>query len=222
MTRQQFEARYLQTLNPQQKQAVQTVNGPVLLLAVPGSGKTTVLVTRLGYLVYCCGIAPNQILTMTYTVAATGEMQQRFTKLFGPEYAANMEFCTINGLSNRIVQYYARHHGRREPFDVISSEDSTDIITKLYRDINHEFPTNSMINTTRSNISYIKNKMLTPEEIEQMEGVDNLPALYRAYCSELKQRALMDYDDQLSYALTILKTIPMFWSISKTATPTCV
>ena len=57
----------------------------MLLLAVPGSGKTTVLVTRLGYMLCCCGIAPDQILTMTYTRAAAGEMKQRFAALFGQD-----------------------------------------------------------------------------------------------------------------------------------------
>ena len=68
--------------DPQQEAAIQTVDGPVLLLAVPGSGKTTVLVTRLGYMVLCRGVAPESILTMTYTVAATADMRQRFSALY--------------------------------------------------------------------------------------------------------------------------------------------
>ena len=66
-----FETAHLAALNDQQRAAVEAVNGPVLLLAVPGSGKTTVLITRLGYMTEVCGIAPETILTMTYTVAAT-------------------------------------------------------------------------------------------------------------------------------------------------------
>ena len=72
-------------LNEQQRVAVQAVNGPVLLLAVPGSGKTTVLVTRLGYMIYGCGISPSSILTLTYTVAATNDMRERFGRFFGEE-----------------------------------------------------------------------------------------------------------------------------------------
>ena len=78
VTPEQFAKDHLSRLNARQREAVLAVDGAVLLLAVPGSGKTTVLVTRLGYMVYCCGIAPTQILTMTYTVAATDEMRQRF------------------------------------------------------------------------------------------------------------------------------------------------
>ena len=66
----QFKAQFSPNLDPQQEAAVQTVEGPVLLLAVPGSGKTTVLVTRLGYMRFVTGIPPERILTMTYTVSA--------------------------------------------------------------------------------------------------------------------------------------------------------
>lgn len=85
MDREAFDRKYAARLNRQQQEAVHAVEGPVLLLAVPGSGKTTVLVTRLGYMLCCCGIAPDQILTMTYTRAAAGEMKQRFAALFGQD-----------------------------------------------------------------------------------------------------------------------------------------
>ena len=85
MTFQEFREQYKIQLNKQQLEAVQAVEGPVLLLAVPGSGKTTVLVTRLGYMICCKGIAPENILTLTYTVAATRDMGERFGKIFGSE-----------------------------------------------------------------------------------------------------------------------------------------
>ena len=75
MTPEEFSAQYMAHFSAQQKAAVQAVNGAVLLLAVPGSGKTTVLVTRLGYLALCCGVDPGSILVMTYTVAATQELR---------------------------------------------------------------------------------------------------------------------------------------------------
>ena len=90
-------------LNAQQSEAVKTVEGPVLLLAVPGSGKTTVLVLRLGYMILNCGIAPENILTVTYTVAATQDMAKRFAGYFGGELAARLEFRTINGICAETV-----------------------------------------------------------------------------------------------------------------------
>ena len=98
MTWQEFEQQFSIQLNEQQKSAVQSVDGPVLLLAVPGSGKTTVLVTRLGYMIYCKGMDPGKILTVTYTVAATKDMADRFAAKFGQEMAERLEFRTINGI----------------------------------------------------------------------------------------------------------------------------
>ena len=83
MTLQEFITKFNVKLNKQQLEAVQSVEKPTLLLAVPGSGKTTVLVTRLGYMIYCLGIRPEEILTVTYTVAATNDMRKRFASILG-------------------------------------------------------------------------------------------------------------------------------------------
>ena len=96
----------------QQLQAIETIDGPVLLLAVPGSGKTTVLVSRVGYLCLARGIPPEQILTMTYTVAAARDMRTRFTALFGEQAAQRLEFRTINGVCSQIIRTYERRLGR--------------------------------------------------------------------------------------------------------------
>ena len=85
-------------LNGQQWEAVCSTDGPILLLAVPGSGKTTVLVTRLGYMVYCAKIAPENILTVTYTVAAARDMAERFDSIFGGGLKERLEFRTIIGI----------------------------------------------------------------------------------------------------------------------------
>lgn len=105
MTRSEFDRKYTSQLNPQQLAAVHAVGGAVLLLAVPGSGKTTVLVTRLGYMLCCCGISPDAILTMTYTKAATREMQKRFVRLFGQDCPQVPEIRTINGVSSKIIDF---------------------------------------------------------------------------------------------------------------------
>ena len=205
MTQTEFAQQYLTSFNPQQREAVQTVDGPVLLLAVPGSGKTTVLVARLGYMVLCKEIPPEQILTMTYTVAATAEMRQRFAARFGETLAGAMEFRTINGVSSRMIAYYSRHYGKREPFPVIENQQAAMIVSELFRELYGEFPTESDIKELRTEITYIKNQMLTEEEILEREFDLQL---YRRYCARLRQEHLMDYDDQMSYALTILKNYP--------------
>ena len=88
-----WKATWKAPLNPQQEAAVQAAQGPVLLLAVPGSGKTTVLIHRLGYLIFCLGVAPEQILTVTYTVAATRDMAARFARTFGETCPTGWSFA---------------------------------------------------------------------------------------------------------------------------------
>ena len=124
MDNEEFLKRYTTHLNENQLRAVQTVDGPVLLLAVPGSGKTTVLVTRLGYMIYCRKIDPRKILTLTYTVSATHDMKIRFEKIFGEEYSEALEFRTINGICYKMIQQYARMTGRGEDsiFRLITDE----------------------------------------------------------------------------------------------------
>ena len=80
MTYDEFLKQHNVSLNEQQSAAVQAINGPTLLLAVPGSGKTTVLVTRIGYMIYCCNIDPRSILTVTYTKAAAEDMKKNGAK----------------------------------------------------------------------------------------------------------------------------------------------
>lgn len=209
MTREEFDQQYTQGLNPQQREAVHTAEGPVLLLAVPGSGKTTVLVTRLGYLVCCLGVPPEEILTMTYTVAATEEMRQRFGARFGQDQAAAMEIRTINGVSAKIIEYYSRNHGKGEPFSVVENHEAARLVSRLYQELYGEFPDEGTVRDVRTEITFIKNSMLTQAELEERDCLlDRMPQLYRRYCAALRRRRWMDYDDQMTYALTILRTCP--------------
>ena len=209
MQKETFIKQYAAGLNPQQLAAVQAVHGPVLLLAVPGSGKTTVLVTRLGYMVLCCDVPPAQILTMTYTVAATHEMRGRFAARFGAELAGQMTFRTINGLSAVILQYYSRVYSRRQPELLTNEGDITRMLTDIWQQVNREFPTESTLKELRTAITYIKNMALADEEIEGLEtDLANLPELYRRYQAALKRAGQMDYDDQMVFALQILRAAP--------------
>ena len=116
MTEKEFDKKYTLHLNDQQREAVHAADGAVLLLAVPGSGKTTVLITRLAYMLCCRGIPADRILTMTYTVAATKAMGQRFRVCFGEDCPQTPEFRTINGVSSKIIEYYSRTHGSGQAF----------------------------------------------------------------------------------------------------------
>ena len=206
-------------LNAQQSEAVKTVEGPVLLLAVPGSGKTTVLVLRLGYMILNCGIAPENILTVTYTVAATQDMAKRFAGYFGGELAARLEFRTINGICAKIIAYYSRMIGKK-PFELVTDEKSTaGILTQIYQQVEQTWPTEADLRNVRTLITYIKNQMLTEKEIKALSkqkgsplrAADcdiNIAAIYERYNRWLREQHLMDYDDQMVYALTILRKVP--------------
>jgi len=210
INRQEFDSRYLERLNDHQRTAVQTIDGNVLLLATPGSGKTTVLVTRLGYMVCCLGIDPKHILTMTYTKAATSDMKARFTQLFGSEAANGLEFRTINGVSAKIISDYVRTY--RRPGSPELQEDEKEIfaiIRQIYQTVNNEFAEESLLRDIKSGFTYVKNMMLSDAEIDRYQsGIDNFLELYRRYQAELQKRGIMDYDDQMVYAHKILCSKP--------------
>lgn len=207
MDREAFDRKYAARLNRQQQEAVHAVEGPVLLLAVPGSGKTTVLVTRLGYMLCCCGIAPDQILTMTYTRAAAGEMKQRFAALFGQDCPHPPEIRTINGVSSKIIAYYAQNCGKRPPFILAEDESAlAKLVSDLYRDLCGEYPTQSVVKELRKSIAYAKNMMLPEERLGELDtGFEKFPELYREYGKALRDNEWMDYDDQMVYAKKILE-----------------
>lgn len=206
----EFETTFSVKLNQQQKEAVQSTKGPVLLLAVPGSGKTTVLVTRLGYMIYCRNIPPESILTVTYTVAATKDMSERFAVRFGEDMAKRLEFRTINGICAMIIQYYGRRIGKT-PFELLKDEKATTgMLIKICQDHGMGYPTESDLKNVRTLITYIKNMMLNEEELQKLEEESDIriAGIYREYCRQMREQKLMDYDDQMLYAYNILRKDP--------------
>lgn len=206
----EFETTFSVKLNQQQKEAVQSTKGPVLLLAVPGSGKTTVLVTRLGYMIYCRNIPPESILTVTYTVAATKDMSERFAVRFGEDMAKRLEFRTINGICAMIIQYYGRRIGKT-PFELVKDEKATTgMLIKICQDHGMGYPTESDLKNVRTLITYIKNMMLNEEELQKLEEESDIriAGIYREYCRQMREQKMMDYDDQMLYAYNMLRKDP--------------
>ena len=206
----EFETTFSVKLNQQQKEAVQSTKGPVLLLAVPGSGKTTVLVTRLGYMIYCKNIPPERILTVTYTVAATKDMSERFAVHFGEDMAKRLEFRTINGICARIIQYYGRRIGKT-PFELVKDEKATTgMLIRICQDHGMGYPTESDLKNVRTLLTYIKNMMLNEEELQKLEEESDIriAGIYREYCRQMREQKMMDYDDQMLYAYNMLRKDP--------------
>ncbi len=205
MSYQDFQEKYKIQLNRQQEEAVQTLQGKVLLLAVPGSGKTTVLVNRLGYMIYDQGISPKKILTVTYTVAATEDMKQRFQEVFGQEYGNQLEFRTINSLSQKILNYYGNLIGKKA-YSIIENSFQKRILKEIFQKVTDNFPTELDVNNIELAITFTKNMRFTLEQIEEFDWeVEEFCTIYKRYQEELKRHQLMDYDDQMVYARMFLE-----------------
>lgn len=207
MQYEELKQQYQIDLNPQQEAAVQAVDGAVLLLAVPGSGKTTVIISRLGYMIFCKNIRPEKILTVTYTVAATKDMEQRFRSKFGDAMANRLEFRTINGICHKILQYFGNLTGRY-PFEIADKE-AVSIMKNAYLSITRQYATENDSKKLQTAITYVKNMRLSRQEIQEYQSdIDQFPQIYEAYNNELISKKLMDYDDQMVYGLMILEQYP--------------
>ncbi len=205
-----FKAQFHIDLTKQQEEAVQAVEGPVLLLSVPGSGKTTVLVTRIGWMIYGCGVKPESILVLTYTVSAARDMEKRFAVKFGEELGKRVHFSTINSICHRIIYWYARVTGNTVFTFSDYSPKQAAFLSQAYTKVAHTFATESDLQDIRTQITYIKNMMLSADEIDALnEDLDyDIAQIYRGYKAFMRKEHLMDYDDQLVYAHLMIKSDP--------------
>lgn len=190
-------------LDEQQRAAAADCSGSSLLLAVPGSGKTTTLLARLENLLRS-GVPDTSVLVITFTNNAAEEMKQRFRRQYGNN---RVDFMTINSFCYRVVCFYADKTGRQKP------EDLTDTGLLLRRILvsvaGDSFPGESDIREFAQKITYIKNMQLSEGEIEKLR-IGDYPAkpLYDAYVRSMKAQNAMDYDDQLVYACKFLEKVP--------------
>lgn len=203
-----FTEKYRLNLTAEQIAAVKNTEGAVLLLATPGSGKTTVLVSRLGYMINVIGIPESAILTMTYTVAATRDMSQRYREIFYDCDTAP-EFRTINGVAWKINSYFEKAYSRSQPALISEDGERGKIIADICTELEYEYPDEATLSEISQYITYIKNMMLTSEEISEISADDyKMSQIYPAYCEKLKRLGKMDYDDQLIFAYKILNNFP--------------
>lgn len=202
----------------QQLQAIETIDGPVLLLAVPGAGKTTVMVSRIASMIYEHGIAPSSILTITFSKAGARDMRRRYEGLFGQLEKETPLFCTIHSFCYQVVGSYCQATGGVAP-RLIEARERSAALREIYQRINQEFLSEDLEEELVSNLSFIKNAMLRQEDVEQNEKqpaekrvletqIKNLWSIYKAYSNFKRDNGLMDFDDMLSYTLTILKKYP--------------
>lgn len=199
-----FKEKYRIELNKQQERALLAVEGSNLLLAVPGSGKTTVLVARLGHMVINKQIPPESILAVTYGKNADAEMRTRFSEKFGKGIGDRIDFRTINSLSYKIYSDYCNAYSKKirpQPSEGSRRRLLCEIFKKSYGKTASE---NDYLELSAA-ITYIKNMMLTDEQIVEIEKeYPHLNTMYQAYEAYLDQNGLMDFDDQMVFAHAIL------------------
>lgn len=210
-----METNYLKNLTDQQLQAACSIDKPTMLLAVPGSGKTTTLVSRLGYMIYERNIPAEKILTITYTDAASRDMKARFVRMFGSEgngegeggeKSADVKFQTINAFCQAVIYHYSRKKGS-EPFQLLDK--NIDILKEVYLKVQQERPQDSDLKDLQLIITHIKNQMLEKPQIAELKHERmKISELYETYIQTMRDRGLMDYDDQMVYAWRILNRYP--------------
>ena len=206
----QFEKKYsLEKLNEEQKTAVQTVKGPVLLLAVPGSGKTTVLTCRIGYMIYACNIKPKNILTVTYTVASAKDMKERYCKIFGEEHINELTFKTINSFAVMVLKVVKKAYPLAAVPTLAENRQINKIVTELYKNIYKEYPTEQEVDKIKNDIGYCKNMMIGPETMRDRNDTGTLfSLLFSSYNKALNKMGFMDFDDQIIFALEAFERLP--------------
>lgn len=186
---------YLDTLNKEQKEAVKHIDGPCLVVAGAGSGKTKVLTTRIAYLIEQ-GIYSGNILAITFTNKAAKEMKERISKIVENNYAF---VGTFHSFGLRVIKDNYEAIGLSKNFTILDSEDVLSIIKKILKDNGYDIKEVSP-NYIRSKISLIKNEMLSDAEISRLfltEYEQIAAKVYYEYEKVLKKNNVVDFDDLL-------------------------
>jgi DNA helicase-2/ATP-dependent DNA helicase PcrA len=203
---------YLEELNAVQRQAVTTTDGPVLVVAGPGSGKTRVLTYRVAYLIEQ-GVLPWQILALTFTNKAAREMKARIESVVG-DRANQIWAGTFHSLFARILRVEAEHIGYPANFTIYDTDDSKSLINNIVKRLNLDKNTYNT-NSIRQRISSAKSKLITPKRYTQNQDLlaqdrqANMPRfheIYTEYAARCKQAGAMDFDDLLYRLYELLQS----------------
>ena len=197
-------------LNPAQREAVEHVHGPLLVLAGAGSGKTRVLTTRIAALIDRHGVPPDRIFAVTFTNKAAGEMKQRIGRLLGRD-PSGLWIGTFHSLSARLLRREAELLGFTRQFTIYDEDDRLGLIKRLMEQRGHStklFPPRAV----QSLISAAKNRMVPPSELAAGAPFDRLAAvaadIYQAMGPALKAANAMDFDDLMLHPLTLFREHP--------------
>ena len=195
----------IENLNDRQQEAVVTIDIPLLVIAGAGSGKTRVLTTKIAYLIQEIGVAPFNILAITFTNKAAKEMKERVVNLLGP-IAYQIQISTFHSFGLQIVRDNYDLLGYKKEFTILDSDDSLLIIKKILKDMNLDTKVYNP-RAIRNRISSAKNEMMTPDDLDKFSYSDydtKVVEVYREYQNKLEKNNSLDFDDLL------LKPIELF------------
>lgn len=199
----------LEQLNDMQKKAVTCTEGPLLVLAGAGSGKTKVLTTRIAYLINEKNVDPSSILAITFTNKAAKEMKDRVIKLIG-NIGYSMKISTFHSFGLSILKEHCDLLGYSKNFTIIDSDDSMTLIKKIVKDLNLD---SKIFNSKmiRNKISGAKNELMDPAEYVRFANTDmeeKIVLVYERYQKRLKLNNSFDFDDLLMLPIKLLKENP--------------
>jgi DNA helicase-2/ATP-dependent DNA helicase PcrA len=198
-------SKLLQGLNSAQAAAVTGAEGPTMIIAGAGSGKTRVLTTRIAYLLEQ-GIRPWEILSLTFTNKAAGEMKERIAALLGEGHVHDLWMGTFHSVFARMLRRHAELLGYTKSFSIYDSDDSLALIKRVMEEL--RIPRDQFNpNAVRSRISSAKNQLISPEDYANMARdffSEKVAEVYPEYIKQLKSANAMDFDDLL------IKTIELF------------
>jgi ATP-dependent DNA helicase UvrD/PcrA len=199
----------LDDLNPAQRAAVEHAGSPLLIVAGAGSGKTRVLTYRIAHLLAHRGAQPGEILAITFTNKAAGEMKERVAALVGPRARA-MWVSTFHSMCVRILRAEAKTLGLKSTFSIYDQADSQRLMTMVCRDLDLDpkrYPSRGML----AQVSNLKNELVDPDEwaSRASSGVEKVLAeVYSAYQIRLRQAHALDFDDLIMTTVSLLQAFP--------------
>ena len=198
----------LDTLNKEQKEAVLNIDGPMLVLAGAGSGKTKVLTTKIAYLIEQ-GIDPTSILAITFTNKAANEMKSRVEGMLGID-SNRIQISTFHSFGLSIIKRHYDKLGYKSNFTIVDSDDVLSTIKRILKDMNLD-PKFYPPKTIRNKISSAKNELMTPDELSKFSNseLDEVTVnVYREYQNKLMVNNSLDFDDLLMLPIILFKENP--------------
>ena len=201
--------RYLADLNPAQREAVLATEGPLLVVAGAGSGKTRVLTYRVAHLINACGVKPNEILAITFTNKAAGEMRERLEDLLGP-VARSIWILTFHAACGRILRREAQRLGYRSNFTIYDQANQVRLTKACLEELDRD-PKRFVPRGIHAQISNAKNQLVSPEEYKSRVASfydQTVADTYELYQRRMHASNAVDFDDLLMLTVEVLDRFP--------------